>query len=354
MHGPGDFVDRKGPVMSSANAHQDHGLRPGHRGAAWTLVVLTPLIAELAFGSTPIRWGYLVLLWIPVYGSGVLLIRELVRRTGRGWPSILLLGLGYGLLEDGIGLQALTSPNLYDAADWGMRVAGMNLAYWEATAIYHVVFSAAIPIALTELIFGKHGRRPYLRTGGLVVAALVTVLGVLVLRFTVPIAQDPGYQAPLPFVAGALVTALVIGLVALRLLPRSERSPTDRPVAALSWWYVGSFVTAVGYLALSHPMFGAEQPAFTDGDLVVFPMIAVVALVVGCLVVLRTAVRSSHWTERHTLAVIGGALVGHTAAGVAITAFVERTVVDRIGLGVIAIATVVIIVLLDRRIREMS
>lgn len=102
-----------------------------NRRAAWTLVVLTPLIAELALGSTPIRMAWLVLLWVPIYGAGVLLIRELVVRRGRGWPSILLLAAAYELLEDGIGLQALTSPHLYDAAGWGLRVLGFNLPYWE-------------------------------------------------------------------------------------------------------------------------------------------------------------------------------------------------------------------------------
>jgi len=322
----------------------------GNRKAAWSLVVITPLAAELTFGSTPLRMAYLVLLWVPIYGAGVLLIRELVRRAGRGWPSILLLGIAYGMLEDGIGLQALTSPRLYDAAEWGMRVGGVNLAYWEATAIYHTVFSVAIPIALTELLFSSHGRRPYLRTGGLVLTATVTALGVAVLRFTVPVAQDPGYQAPLPFVLAVVVAVLVLGVVALRLLPRTGGRPTTRPVARPAWWYLGSFVAVLAFLALSHPMFGAEQPAFTRGDTVAIPMAAVVLLTVGAVLMLRSAGSSTGWTPRHTLAVAGGALVGHGVAGLAITAFVERTLADRVGLAVLTVLTAVVFVLLDRRL----
>src|SRR5690606_10471673 len=169
---PGRDHEGRGHMMMSVDRAER--TTTGNRKAAWSLVVITPLAAELTFGSTPLRMAYLVLLWVPIYGAGVLLIRELVRRAGRGWPSILLLGIAYGMLEDGIGLQALTSPRLYDAAEWGMRVGGVNLAYWEATAIYHTVFSVAIPIALTELLFSSHGRRPYLRTGGLVLTATVT------------------------------------------------------------------------------------------------------------------------------------------------------------------------------------
>lgn len=64
----------------------------------------------------------------------------------------MLLGVGYELVEDGLGLQALTSPHLYGAANWAPRLFGLNTAYWEANVAYHVVFSVLIPIALTDLM----------------------------------------------------------------------------------------------------------------------------------------------------------------------------------------------------------
>ena len=56
---------------------------PGAGKAAWTLVLLTPLIAEFALGTVPVRMLYLVLMYIPIYGAGALLIRELARQIGR-------------------------------------------------------------------------------------------------------------------------------------------------------------------------------------------------------------------------------------------------------------------------------
>ncbi len=167
-----------------------HATRSRNRRAALTLVVLTPLVAELALGSTPIRMAWLVILWVPIYGAGVLAVRELVVRCGRGWPSILLMALAYELLEDGLGLQALTSPHLYDAADWGLRVFGFNAPYWEANVVYHAVFTLAIPIAVTDLLFPLHRGRPYLGRTGLVVSGLVALLGVGVLRGSVPPQED--------------------------------------------------------------------------------------------------------------------------------------------------------------------
>jgi hypothetical protein len=42
-----------------------------------------------------------------------------VRRTGRAWPSILLLDAACGMIEQGLALQGLFHPNLYHASDWG-------------------------------------------------------------------------------------------------------------------------------------------------------------------------------------------------------------------------------------------
>lgn len=191
-------------------------MRTGNRKAAFTLVVLTPLIAELSF-STPLRYAWLVLLWMPIYGAGVLLIRETVRRTGRGWPSVLLLGAAFELIEDGIGLQALSSPHLYHAADWGIRILGLNVTYWEANVVYHMVFTVAIPILLADLLFPAHRDVPYLKNTGLAVTTAVALLGVGILRVTVPPSQDPGYAAPLPVVLGCIAVTGVLAVVALRI-----------------------------------------------------------------------------------------------------------------------------------------
>jgi len=104
--------------VSTGHQRPDRTLR-----AAFTLVLLGPLVAELALGSTPLHLAFLLLLWLPIYGAGVLLIREAVVRTGGGWPSIMLLGVAYEVVEDGIGLQALSSPRLYHAAATASRGA---------------------------------------------------------------------------------------------------------------------------------------------------------------------------------------------------------------------------------------
>ncbi|MEV0839208.1 hypothetical protein AB0I55_06560 [Actinocatenispora sera] len=215
IEGAGASAHPAGIEGAGASAHP-----PGRKRAALTLIVLTPVIAELGLGSTPVHFAFLLVLWLPIYGFGVLLIREAVRRVGGGWSSLVLLGVAYELVEDGIGLQALSSPHLYGAAQLAPRLFGLNTAYWEVNAIYHVVFSVLIPIALTDLIFPAGRDRPYLRRGGLVGIGIGAVVGVGLLRVSVPPSQDPGYTAPLWVLLGCLSAVALLAVLALAMPPR--------------------------------------------------------------------------------------------------------------------------------------
>jgi hypothetical protein len=343
---------RIGSEMAASKAPQRQETRkttPRNRRAAFTLIVLTPLIAELALGSTPVRMAWLVILWVPIYGAGVLLIRELVVRVGGGWPSILLLAAAYELVEDGIGLQALTSPHLYDAAEWGLRVFGFNAPYWEANLIYHAIFTVAIPIALTNLLFPTHRGRPYLGRLGTAAAGVVAVLGVGVLRVSVPVSEDPGYQAPLPFVLGCVVAVVALGVIALTVVPRLRPIPNPLRVPSRAWLFGGAGLGVLAFFVLTFPMFGSRQPAFTHGLIVLVPMVAAAGLAAAGYAILRRMNASTTWTERHTLAVIAGALIAHSIGGLVVMA---HTTVDRVGLLAIIAITGLATWLLDRRLRR--
>src|SRR5438105_3123342 len=74
------------------------------------LFFLSPLVGEYLLGNVSIvEIGALPPLAL-LYGSGALLIRELARRTGHGWPTMIALGLAYGLIEAGLIDQSLFNP----------------------------------------------------------------------------------------------------------------------------------------------------------------------------------------------------------------------------------------------------
>ncbi|MCH5585756.1 hypothetical protein MK805_12460 [Shimazuella sp. AN120528] len=328
---------------------QMSSLNSGNRLAAFTLVVLTPLIAELALGSTPIRMAWLILLWLPIYGSGILLVREAVRRTNRSWPSIVLLGLAYELAEDGIGLQALTSPHLYGAADWGARILGLNFPYWEANAMYHIIFSSVIPIFLTDLLFPSHRNFPYLKKTGMITTGIVAIFGVVILRITVPPTQDPGYTAPLPVIICFTIAILILSFIALKVIPPQKPMPyTANSVPPIWLLSIIGFFGVIFLLALTFPFGSAKQPGFTKGLWVLLPMILALILASSMYLIIKYWSKSIKWTNVHALSLIGGACVGHTVAGI----FVANTYVDRIGLIIIAILTTVLLFLLGQRIQR--
>jgi hypothetical protein len=63
------------------------------------LFFLAPLVAEYLLGNVPVGAIAGVFILAPMYGGGALLIREVARRAGRGWPTILVLALAYGVLQ---------------------------------------------------------------------------------------------------------------------------------------------------------------------------------------------------------------------------------------------------------------
>ncbi|TCK26868.1 hypothetical protein [Pseudonocardia endophytica] len=327
----------------------------GRVKAAWVLVVLAPLCAEAAFSgiSLPAIWVALPLL-VPMYGAGVLLVRELVVRAGAGWPGLLVLGVAYEIAEDGFGLQALTSPHLYTAAEWGPRVLGFNTTYWQSQIGYHLVFSVLIPVMLADLLFRRHAGRPYLRAGGTVVAALVFLVGVALVRFGISGIEDPGYRTPWPAVVVELLLVVVLAVVALVVLPR-VRLPRPAPLRRLPHPAVLVSVAAVAPIVVHGLLFplwsDAGRPALGDAVPTVVPMVVALVLAVGVgWLVVRWSVTDG-FGDRQRILLIGGAMVGHSLFAVASGLAAGQVVVSPV-IGVVVIAVTVFgLVRLDRRVR---
>lgn len=306
---------------------------------ALVLVVVTPVVAEVLLGTVSLAMAWVALLYIPLYGAGALLVRELVRRAGGGWGSLLLMGVVYGLVEEGLALQSLTSPTLYGAGGWAPRLLGVNTAYTELNLPYHAVFSILIPITVVELLFPRLGTRPWLRTPGVVIAGVVTLLGAALIRLSVPTSIDPDYTIPLTAVVAIVVLTAVLTIMALGVVPRRGRPvpPWPSPTPLVTALVCGAGVLV--FLGLLYPFGGATQPAFTHGPWVLAPMAgaAAVALGAGTAVVRWSA--AAGWCDAHRIAAIGAALVAHTAFGALAK---SDTTPDRVAMVLLAVVTAVL------------
>ncbi|MCD4684863.1 MAG: hypothetical protein K8S97_02870 [Anaerolineae bacterium] len=132
---------------------------PRTRRAVWTLMILATLCGEMLSGSMPPLEFIInplgVVFLMMLYGSGAVLIREFVRRWDKGWPSILMLGIAYGIYEEGLVVRSFFDPTWQDLdilAEYG-RWIGVNWIWSINLTWFHAVVSIAIPIALTELMY---------------------------------------------------------------------------------------------------------------------------------------------------------------------------------------------------------
>ena len=311
--------------------------RPRNRRAALLLAVLAPVVAELSLGSVPLRLVWVVVpLYVPIYGAGALFIREVVRRTGGGVANLLLMGVAYGLVEEGLALQSLTSPHIYGAAEWAPRLFGLNTAYTELNLVYHAVFSVTIPVLLVERAYG---RTPYLRRGGVVAAGVIALSGAALVRVSIAPAEDPGYTMPVlatVLIVAAIALLVVVGL-RFRLRPAEPVEP-PRPLVVAA--VTGG--VAFAFLALLWPFAGAKQPMFTHGAWAFVPM-AIAGLMA---IIIQQLLRRWRWTSGRVVAACFGALVGHTAFGLVGNA---DTLVDRLFLAVLCVVTIVVGVVAVRR-----
>jgi hypothetical protein len=115
-----------------------------------------------ALVTNPVQFVFQLVLNLGLYCPGVLLIREAVVRWHKGWPTVLLLGAVYGILEEGIALSTLFNPtsrvvvssNLGQDGHW----LGVNWIWLEGILLVHAIFSVSIPILLLGLAIPRtHG-----------------------------------------------------------------------------------------------------------------------------------------------------------------------------------------------------
>ncbi len=148
------------------------------------LVLLAPTVGEFLLGNIPISQYASVLVLAPLYGAGALLVREVARRLGRGWPTITLFAAAYALIEEGPVDQMVFNPGYLGLDSFagyaeipGLGISG-SLVLWSLAL--HTVWSICVPIALVEA-FDPTPTEPWLGRVGIASTAGVFVLGCVLL-----------------------------------------------------------------------------------------------------------------------------------------------------------------------------
>ncbi|SPL93949.1 unnamed protein product [[Actinomadura] parvosata subsp. kistnae] len=217
------------------------------------LLILAPLVGEYLLGNIAINALPMIIGLIPLYGGGALLIREVARRWRLGWPGIILLGLAYAVIEEGLLTRSLFDPNYVGLRllDYGFIPALGIGAYWTVFVLaIHGVWSIAVPISMVETA-SRRPDTPWLGKVGLTVSALLFLLG-----GAVPIAFAGPTLYPLSaaqitwtlITATALITAAFLS-ARFRRPVLSTASPTPWTVLATTSpapWTVFTITIAAG------------------------------------------------------------------------------------------------------------
>jgi hypothetical protein len=307
---------------------------------ALVLVFLAPFVGELLLGNTPVRLIFGYLLVLPMYGFGALFIRELSRRTGRGWPTILILGLAYGVVEEGLADMSLFNPNFLGQhlLSYG-NLFGIGWPWWFFVLTLHAVWSIGVSIALAEALFARSsGPNPWLSRKGLVVSGLAFGFGAVLVHFV----GGQGYQ--LSAGQAALSRLLVAGLVTVAfLIPTQRGAQVPDSHQAPSPWVVGgtAFVLTSAFMAITRLAYTLQLPAAA--------LILVYLMLYGLAVfaVWRWS-RRIGWNAEHRFALAAGALLTYAWYG-----FVQapHDVLDIIGQAVFALIALGILILAGRQVR---
>lgn len=316
---------------------------------AFVLFLLTPLVAEYLLGDLLLSQLAIVLVLAPLYGAGAVFIRELARRNGRGWPTILTLALAYGLLEEGFATQSLFNPHYLGLRllDFGFIPAlGISSAWTVFVLSLHVAWSIGVPIALTELLFRARRTEPWLGNFGFYGFALLFVLGVVVVgAHTAKVEHFIASRAQFA-VTGLLI--LLISVAAFRFFPADHDSPPETASSgcAPNPWLLGLAAFAAGSTF--------ELTARLAPQLHLPAHLAVVLMLgleAGVVALVAWSSRRKGWSDTHRFALAAGGLFVYCWWGYVIQKDLHSTA-GVAGHSVFAIAAVVLLISLGLSIRQ--
>jgi hypothetical protein len=266
------------------------------------LVLLTPVIAEYLLGDIPVDNLMALLPLGLMYGGGALLVREIVRRTGRGWLTFVLLGTAYGVFEEGLVDQSLFNPNFLHLRllDYGFLPALGTAFPW---AIYvvgiHVAWSMAVPIGLTESLFAGRRSQPWLPPATLAIPGLMLLAGAAMIF--AHLQQTSIFHASPAQLGVSAALALLLVVIALGPRPSRTSSPAAKRPAPLSA-AIACFALGFAFMAVhgNAAQLGLPWPAAVAAE---------AALAAAALGFIAWRVGTGRWSALDAWAASAGAML---------------------------------------------
>ncbi|GAD79495.1 hypothetical protein VEZ01S_16_00440 [Vibrio ezurae NBRC 102218] len=283
-----------------------------HKIAAYTLCILSPLIAEYLLGIWSFSQLQSLVFLLPFYGVGALLIREFSRRYHLGWRGIFCLSLAFGLLEEGIITSSFFNPNYYHA---GL----LSFAYldWLGTSFFWVVYalglhslgSICVPILITELNIGHSLRNtPWLGKPALFFCGVVFAIAAASIHM--------GTQAAFPYrnthIQTLLICLLILLLLIVSIYPKTNATGTKTATPVLAPSHRTVFLTTFTFGLI---FFGQHYLKITFGMTQQLVPLSMLASYCGGMLLLLKWSKAGDWGDAQQGALAKSIIVMYSGLG---------------------------------------
>lgn len=265
------------------------------------LFLLAPILGELLSGHQPPLEFFnplsLLILSLP-YGCGALICREMVIRWKKGRFSLLLLGIAYGIYEEGIVVRSFFNPNWGELGSLAAysHVAGVTWTYAELLIHFHAIVSITASVILVEILYPEQRHQSWISTRMLIgcFAALLLWIpaGALMTSY-----YPPG---GLYIVTWLVIFALIWAARHLPAHPLQPRTITVPPPRR--FWLLGSLNMSILFFTVFLTAQNNIPPFFVTA------LFLLVLDSVTLWLILRWSGNGFAWDDRHRLSLIAGEL----------------------------------------------
>ncbi|MFY9716809.1 MAG: hypothetical protein WAK40_02595 [Thermoplasmata archaeon] len=219
------------------------------------LAILTPGLPEYLSTSSPVLnlvvnpfWFFLGLaINVGQYTAGALLIREAALRWKKGWGTVFVLGLAYGITEEGLGDNTLFNNTHHADAILGQygHFLGVNWVWAVGVLAFHVIYSIGLPILLLGLALP--GTRGHSLLEGRQVPLVFASLAASTALETVLVWGEFRFWMGIPLLIGSLVAIAALTLAGRRA-PRELWAPSRERPWLPSW---ATFAIGFGFFPIA-------------------------------------------------------------------------------------------------------
>ncbi|HEY7575575.1 MAG TPA: hypothetical protein VIB08_10460 [Thermoanaerobaculia bacterium] len=162
------------------------------------------------------------------YGVPVLVIREIAAARGLGVNGVVVLGLAYGIFNEGVIAKTLSQPSgpeVFDFSGYG-QIGAMQIGLAIFIVFWHALHSVLYPILIGRWLFPEVADSRWLASGRarhLRPLFAVILIALYSLYFVNPVRNDPGTFLVYVAVSAGLVT-LAVTVPFFRARPEPPRA----------------------------------------------------------------------------------------------------------------------------------